>query len=97
MPEPSTVCPLSHTSPGSSPISLRSTTSTESSSTTSTQSGSTTSTEEIYEGRQVYMGPANRARQYFIDMGYEPANRQTTADSLVAGKQLPTFIIVVRS
>ena len=41
----------------------------------------------IYEGRQVYMGPANRARQYFIDMGYEPANRQTTADFLVAGKQ----------
>ncbi|PIL29236.1 ATP-binding cassette transporter [Ganoderma sinense ZZ0214-1] len=38
----------------------------------------------IYEGRQVYMGPANRARQYFIDMGYEPANRQTTADFLVA-------------
>ncbi|TBU44086.1 pleiotropic drug resistance ABC transporter [Dichomitus squalens] len=38
----------------------------------------------IYEGRQVYMGPANQARQYFIDMGFEPANRQTTADFLVA-------------
>lgn len=38
----------------------------------------------IYEGRQVYFGPADRARQYFIDMGYEPANRQTTADFLVA-------------
>ena len=40
----------------------------------------------IYEGKQVYFGPANQARQYFIDMGYEPANRQTTADFLVAGE-----------
>lgn len=31
-----------------------------------------------------YYGPADQARQYFIDMGYEPANRQTTADFLVA-------------
>ncbi|KAG8216186.1 ABC-2 type transporter-domain-containing protein [Butyriboletus roseoflavus] len=38
----------------------------------------------IYEGRMVYFGPANDARQYFIDMGYEPANRQTTSDFLVA-------------
>ncbi|KAI0943006.1 hypothetical protein AcW1_002753 [Taiwanofungus camphoratus] len=38
----------------------------------------------IYEGRMAYFGPADRARQYFIDMGYEPANRQTTADFLVA-------------
>ncbi|KAI0356868.1 pleiotropic drug resistance ABC transporter [Trametes cingulata] len=38
----------------------------------------------IYEGRQVYFGPADKARQYFIDMGYQPANRQTTADFLVA-------------
>ena len=40
----------------------------------------------IYEGRMAYFGPANKARQYFIDLGYEPANRQTTADFLVAGK-----------
>lgn len=38
----------------------------------------------IYEGRMAYYGPANQARQYFIDMGYEPANRQTTPDFLVA-------------
>lgn len=31
-----------------------------------------------------YYGPADQARQYFIDMGYEPANRQTTADFLVS-------------
>ena len=31
-----------------------------------------------------YFGPADQARQYFIDMGYEPANRQTTADFPVA-------------
>lgn len=38
----------------------------------------------IYEGKMAYYGPANEARSYFIDMGYEPANRQTTADFLVA-------------
>ncbi|KAG9310127.1 ABC-2 type transporter-domain-containing protein [Chiua virens] len=38
----------------------------------------------IYEGRMVYFGPANEARQYFTDMGYEPAYRQTTSDFLVA-------------
>ncbi|KAI0074337.1 hypothetical protein K474DRAFT_1648129 [Panus rudis PR-1116 ss-1] len=38
----------------------------------------------IYEGKMAYYGPADRARQYFIDMGYKPANRQTTADFLVA-------------
>jgi len=39
----------------------------------------------IYEGRMAYFGRADQARQYFIDLGYEPANRQTTADFLVAG------------
>ena len=38
----------------------------------------------IYEGRMAYYGPASLARQYFIDMGYQPANRQTTPDFLVA-------------
>ncbi|PPR00573.1 hypothetical protein CVT24_005458 [Panaeolus cyanescens] len=38
----------------------------------------------IYEGRMAYFGPADQAKQYFIDMGYIPANRQTTADFLVA-------------
>ncbi|KAF8069190.1 pleiotropic drug resistance ABC transporter [Lyophyllum atratum] len=38
----------------------------------------------IYEGKMVYFGPADQAKQYFIDMGYEPANRQTTPDFLVA-------------
>ncbi|GAB1527106.1 ATP-binding cassette transporter snq2 [Rhizoctonia solani] len=38
----------------------------------------------IYEGKQIYFGPADSARQYFMDMGWEPANRQTTADFLVA-------------
>ena len=32
----------------------------------------------------VYFGPINLARQYFIDMGYVPANRQTTPDFLVS-------------
>ena len=38
----------------------------------------------LYDGRMVYYGPASLARKYFIDMGYEPANRQTTPDFLVA-------------
>ncbi|XP_006455063.1 hypothetical protein AGABI2DRAFT_121012 [Agaricus bisporus var. bisporus H97] len=38
----------------------------------------------IYEGRMAYYGPASEARQYFIDMGYQPANRQTTPDFLVS-------------
>ncbi|KAI0035475.1 ABC-2 type transporter-domain-containing protein [Vararia minispora EC-137] len=38
----------------------------------------------IYEGRMAYFGRADKARQYFIDMGFEPANRQTTPDFLVA-------------
>jgi ATP-binding cassette subfamily G (WHITE) protein 2 (SNQ2) len=38
----------------------------------------------VYEGRMAYFGPADGARQYFIDMGYEPAYRQTTPDFLVA-------------
>ncbi|QRW13753.1 ABC-2 type transporter [Ceratobasidium sp. AG-Ba] len=38
----------------------------------------------IYSGRQIYYGPADDARQYFIEMGWEPANRQTTADFLVS-------------
>jgi len=38
----------------------------------------------IYKGRMAYYGPASLAREYFIDMGYQPANRQTTPDFLVA-------------
>ena len=38
----------------------------------------------IYEGRMAYFGPSSLARQYFIDLGFEPANRQTTPDFLVA-------------
>lgn len=32
----------------------------------------------------IYFGPADQARQYFINLGYEPAPRQTTADFLVS-------------
>lgn len=38
----------------------------------------------IYEGKMVFYGPANLARQYFINMGYVPADRQTTPDFLVS-------------
>lgn len=52
----------------------------------------------IYEGKMAYFGPANQARQYFIDMGYEPAHRQTTADFLVAGQlhSLSQSIVALR-
>lgn len=35
-------------------------------------------------GRCIYQGPANEARQYFVDLGFEAAPRQTTADFLTA-------------
>lgn len=38
----------------------------------------------IADGKMVYFGSAKEARQYFIDMGYEPQDRQTTADFLVS-------------
>jgi len=42
----------------------------------------------IYEGHMVYFGPAKEARSYFVDMGFQPAQRQTTADFLVSGLPL---------
>ncbi|EAU89680.2 hba2 [Coprinopsis cinerea okayama7 len=38
----------------------------------------------IYEGQMAYYGPADQAKDYFYEMGYVPANRQTTPDFLVA-------------
>ncbi|KAF7984655.1 hypothetical protein HWV62_12906 [Athelia sp. TMB] len=38
----------------------------------------------INQGRMAYFGRADAARQYFVDQGWAPANRQTTADFLVA-------------
>ncbi|KAG8629663.1 hypothetical protein KVT40_003528 [Elsinoe batatas] len=38
----------------------------------------------IDAGRCVYQGPANQARQYFIDLGFHAPERQTTADFLTA-------------
>lgn len=36
------------------------------------------------EGKCIYFGPRDQAVQYFQDMGYEPQDRQTSADFLVA-------------
>ncbi|GJJ10736.1 hypothetical protein Clacol_004963 [Clathrus columnatus] len=49
----------------------------------------------IDAGRMSYFGPAKQARQYFIEMGYEPAHRQTTADFLVSITD-PTYRIIRR-
>ncbi|ETN46727.1 uncharacterized protein HMPREF1541_00916 [Cyphellophora europaea CBS 101466] len=38
----------------------------------------------IEDGRMIYQGPANAARQYFVDLGYHAPNRQTTADFLTS-------------
>lgn len=38
----------------------------------------------LYEGRQIFFGPANEAKQYFIDLGFECPARQTTPDFLTS-------------
>lgn len=38
----------------------------------------------IDHGRQIYCGPAREAKQYFVDLGFECPERQTTADFLTA-------------
>lgn len=38
----------------------------------------------LYEGRQIYFGHKDLAKQYFIDMGYHCPERQTTADFLTS-------------
>jgi len=41
----------------------------------------------VYGGHMAYFGRADKARQYFIDLGFQPFERQTTADFLVAGER----------
>jgi len=38
----------------------------------------------IDQGREIFMGRKEEARQYFIDLGFEAPDRQTTADFLTA-------------
>lgn len=38
----------------------------------------------IYEGRQIYFGSAAKAKEYFINLGFECPTRQTTADFLTS-------------
>ncbi|KAI1398279.1 ABC-2 type transporter-domain-containing protein [Hypoxylon fuscum] len=38
----------------------------------------------IDQGRQIFSGPAKDAKQYFIDLGFQCPERQTTADFLTA-------------
>ncbi|EHL02570.1 putative ABC transporter CDR4 [Glarea lozoyensis 74030] len=38
----------------------------------------------LYEGRQIYFGPCHEAKAYFINLGFECAPRQTTADFLTS-------------
>ncbi|PBP23756.1 ABC-transporter [Diplocarpon rosae] len=38
----------------------------------------------LYEGRQIYFGPADEAKSYFVAMGWECPPRQTTGDFLTS-------------
>lgn len=38
----------------------------------------------LYEGRQIYFGPASKAKEYFINLGFECPPRQTTPDFLTS-------------
>nr|MCP8717853.1 ABC transporter permease [Asgard group archaeon] len=38
----------------------------------------------LYEGYQIFFGKANKAKEYFIRMGYDCPQRQTTADFLTS-------------
>ncbi|KAF8900925.1 putative ABC transporter [Mucidula mucida] len=38
----------------------------------------------LYEGRQIYFGPVNEAKKFFVDMGFDCPPRQTTADFLTS-------------
>ncbi|PSN60936.1 putative multidrug resistance ABC transporter [Corynespora cassiicola Philippines] len=38
----------------------------------------------LYEGRQIYFGPTTKAREFFVNMGFECPDRQTDADFLTS-------------
>lgn len=38
----------------------------------------------LYRGKQIYFGPASRAKSYFVEMGWECPPRQTTSDFLTS-------------
>ncbi|KAJ5982947.1 CDR ABC transporter [Penicillium waksmanii] len=38
----------------------------------------------LYEGRQIYYGPVELAKDYFVDLGYHCPDRQTTPDFLTS-------------
>ncbi|KAI9376334.1 ABC-2 type transporter-domain-containing protein [Aspergillus egyptiacus] len=38
----------------------------------------------LYEGRQIYFGKTTEAKKFFVDMGFECPERQTTADFLTS-------------
>ena len=43
----------------------------------------------LYEGRQIFFGTTTHAKQYFINMGFECPERQTTADFLTSMTSAP--------
>ncbi|KAH6889280.1 ABC drug exporter AbcA [Thelonectria olida] len=38
----------------------------------------------LYDGRQIYFGPASQAKAYFVNLGFECPRRQTTPDFLTS-------------
>lgn len=48
----------------------------------------------INKGRQVYFGPGDQARKYFVELGYKNLPRQTTADYLTGcSASIPTIAL----
>lgn len=49
----------------------------------------------LYEGRQIYFGRIHDAKKFFIDMGFECPDRQTTADFLTVS--LSNIILTINT
>ena len=47
----------------------------------------------LYEGRQIYFGPCNAAKDFFVRMGFDCPPRQTAADFLTSLTSLAERIV----
>jgi ABC-type multidrug transport system ATPase subunit len=47
----------------------------------------------LYEGRQIYFGRVGDAKKFFVDMGFECPDRQTTADFLTVSVDTKSPIV----
>ena len=47
----------------------------------------------LYEGRQIYFGDKEAAKTFFINLGFECPDRQTTADFLTYSNATPSLTL----